>query len=118
MEDATVTNTYTNQFKRELPNAQMVLILGIASLILDVICGCCYGGVFGWVVGLIGWIMGNRAIKEYESNPSAFTPQSYNQAKNGKLMSMIGLILGLVSFFGWIMYVFFVGFINVFDSLL
>lgn len=77
--------------QRELPNATATLVLGIISIIG----AFCYGFV-GIVCGVIGLILGNKAVKEYEANPSAFTGNSYNNAKAGRICSIIGLILGIL----------------------
>jgi hypothetical protein len=96
MDNNTISDPTSDQVKRKLPNAQLVFILGIASIIIGVICVCCYGGFVGWIIGLVGVIMGNKAIKEYKANPNAYTPQSFKQAKNGRLMCMISLIIGIL----------------------
>jgi hypothetical protein len=96
MDNNTISDSTSDQVKGKLPNAQLVFIIGIASIIIGVICVCCYGAFLGWIIGLVGVIMGNKAIKEYKVNPNAYTLQSFKQAKNGKLMSMIGLITSLL----------------------
>ena len=83
--------------KTDLPNANMVLVLGIVSLCLDVILCCCYGGFPGLILAIIGLIMGNKAKKAYEADPSAYTEKSYKKAKTGTLLSIIGLAMGVLA---------------------
>lgn len=74
--------------QRDLPNATVILVLGIVSIVM---CWCY--GIIGLGTGIASLIMGNKAMREYESNPNGYTRQSYNNAKAGRICGIIGTIL-------------------------
>ncbi len=77
---------------QQLPNAQTSFILGILSI------PGCFCGLIGLVLAVIGFILGKKAIEEYEANPDAYSSEDYQKAQNGKKFSMIGIILCAISF--------------------
>lgn len=82
----------SQQPARQLPNATLVLVLGILSIIFS----CCYG-VIGLVMGIIALVQGNKDEKLYLLNPGVYTLQSYKNMKAGKVCGIIGIVLaGLV----------------------
>lgn len=72
--------------KQKLPNATTALVLGILSLVTCI----CYG-VIGLPLGIIAFILGNKATKEYNENPENY--ESVGNASAGKIMGIIGIIL-------------------------
>lgn len=82
------------------PNAIAALVLGIASCA----CGCFCAGL---IVGIIGLVMANKGMKDYEANPDLYN--GYAMLKAGKITSIVGIILGILSIIFWIIY--FVGII-------
>lgn len=89
--------------QQKLPNATASLILGILSIV-----GCFCYGLPGVILGAIGLILANKDEKLYKQNPSLYS--DYGNLKAGKIMSIIGLVLGLLSlaimvfyiaYFGW-----------------
>ena len=72
------------------PQATTAMILGILGLVL---CG---------VIGPFAWVIGSKAVKEIDANPSAYSGRS--EANAGKIMGIIGTaLLGLsVVFIGLI----------------
>lgn len=89
--------------QQKLPNSTAVMVLGILSLV-----GCMCYGIPGMILGLIGLILANKDEKLYRQNPALYS--DYGKLKAGKILSIIGLILGLVSlaiiafyisYFGW-----------------
>ena len=82
------TQDSQNQVVRELPNASTVLIMGILSLVM-----C---GPIGLVLGIIGLLLGKKAIVNYDQNPSLWTESSFKNLKAGKTCSMIGVILSSI----------------------
>ena len=89
--------------QQKLPNATAVLVLGILSLV-----GCLCYGLPGMILGLIGLILANKDEKLYRQNPTMYS--DYGNLKAGKILSIIGLVLGLLSvalmafyvaYFGW-----------------
>jgi len=80
-----------DQPKRTLPNAQAAFVLGILSIVPGCMCSC-----LGIILGIIGIVLGSNALKEYEANPSAYSDTDYKNAKNGKTLSIVGLVLTVV----------------------
>jgi H+/Cl- antiporter ClcA len=83
--------------KQKLPNATAVLVLGILSFLTF----CCYG-IFGIVFGLVGYLMSRSDSKRLQENPGEYGNQNVHTV--GKILSLIGLILGVLTliFFIWI----------------
>jgi hypothetical protein len=88
-------NPYNNPYgqnpmgmQRDVPNSTAILVLGIVSIV-----GCFCYGIIGLGCGIAALIMANKAMQEYNQNPSAFKVASYNNAKAGKICAIIGTIL-------------------------
>ena len=88
--------------KQELPNATLILILGILSIL-----GCCCYGVVGVIFGIITLILAKKAIEIYNENPEMYL--GYQNVKIGRILAIIGLVLsglflliciGMLIFFG------------------
>lgn len=89
--------------KHKLPNATLVLVMGILSII-----GCCFYGLPGLIFGTIAIIFGSKDTKIYKENPEMY--QGYENIKAGKIMGIIGVVLSIIyilliiwmiSYFGW-----------------
>jgi len=82
-------NSYDlNAPKIELPNATVVLVLGIISIV-----GCCCTyGVVGIVCAIIALVLAKTATNLYINNPERFTEGSYKNMNAGKICAWIGLI--------------------------
>ncbi|MDR0864585.1 MAG: hypothetical protein LBO74_06600 [Candidatus Symbiothrix sp.] len=87
-----------------LPNATVVLVLGILSIPLC----CCYG--LGLILGIIALVLAGNAVRLYNANPFRYTPSSYKNVSTGKICAIIGIILSAVyigyliwavSYIGW-----------------
>ena len=76
---------------QKLPNATIVLVLGIFSILTI----CCYG-IFSVIFGAIGLILANKDAKLYAQNPTLYS--NYSNLKIGKVLSIIGLVLGAIFF--------------------
>lgn len=74
---------------QKLPNATAVLILGIFSILT-----CCCYGIFSIILGVVALVLANKDIKLYAENPSVYT--NYNNLKIGKILSIIGISLGVI----------------------
>jgi hypothetical protein len=92
--------------KRKLPNATIVLILGISSIPLC----CCFGGIVGALLGIVGLVLAKKDFALYDADPSLYTDSSYNNVKAGRICSIIGLVISgiylllfiwMISTFGW-----------------
>ena len=75
--------------KQKLPNATIALVLGISSILT-----CCCYGVIGLPLGIVAFILGNKAIKLNNENPDDY--EGVNNATTGKVLGIIGIILNLV----------------------
>lgn len=72
--------------KQTLPNSTGILILGIASLLLC----CCYG--IGIVLGIVALVLAKKATRIYLENPEQY--KGFQNVKTGKILAIIGLVLG------------------------
>ena len=72
---------------QKLPNATIVLVLGILSVLTI----CCYG-IFSIIFGTIGLVLANKDAKLYAQNPTLYA--NYNNLKIGKVLNIIGLVIG------------------------
>lgn len=77
--------------KEKLPHATTSLVLGIISIVT-----CCFNGIPGIIFGGIGLYLSNKAIHINAEDPDAF--DGIGNAKAGKIISIIGLILGVILF--------------------
>lgn len=74
--------------KQKLPNATLILIFGIVSIVTC----CCYG--LGLIFGIIAIVMAGKATKVYMENPEIYT--GYQNVKTGKILSIIGIVLNAI----------------------
>lgn len=105
MEDKseTTSSPSTSAAQQSLPNATAVLVLGILSLVLN----CCYGA--GFILGIIGLILGGKGKKLYKANPEQYLKKSYSNLNAGYICSLISVILGGLSIVFWIVYIVILG---------
>jgi len=75
--------------KQKLPNATLVLIFGIISIIT-----CCCYGVIGLIFGIIAVVLANKAIKLYKENPENY--DGYSNVNTGKILAIIGIVLNVI----------------------
>ena len=78
----------TNQPLEKLPNATAVLILGICSLVF----GCFFVGL---ICGIIGLALAKKPMQMYLQNPQKY--MNYGALNAGRILSIIGVILGAIS---------------------
>ncbi|MDR1527456.1 MAG: hypothetical protein LBS46_07300 [Dysgonamonadaceae bacterium] len=77
-----------NEPQIELPNATLVLVLGIISIV-----GCCCTyGTLGIICGIITIVLAKSATDLYTANPGKYTESSYKNVNAGKICAWIGLI--------------------------
>jgi hypothetical protein len=93
--------------KKDLDEAMPSVLLGIFGLVVTFLFGC---GLIGFVLSIMAFVKGKRAIQQYQSDPNMYTDQSYSSAKAGKVLGLIGIILGslaiLIILFIFIMVIF------------
>lgn len=73
-----------NVGQEKLPNSSGALTLGILGLIFSL-------GLFGIIFNILAIALGSGATSRYKTEPGKYTESSYNQAKAGKVMGIIGL---------------------------
>jgi hypothetical protein len=76
-------NYQDQNFPRQepLPNAVLILVLGILSIVL------CQP------LGIAALIMGNNSIAQYQANPGRYTEGSLSNVKAGRICGIIGIAL-------------------------
>jgi len=75
--------------KQELPNATLILILGILSIL-----GCCCYGIVGAIFGIITLVLAKKAMDIYNANPEMYL--GYQNVKIGRILAIIGLVLSVL----------------------
>lgn len=85
----------TPQPRQNLPNANMVLILGIASILL---CWWHFISFVGIVLAIVALIMANKETRLYYQYPGVYSESSLNNVKTGRICALIGLIISLIIF--------------------
>ena len=89
--------------QQKLPNATLILVFGILSIVT-----CCCYGIIGLILGIVALALANKATKVYAENPEAYT--GFQNVKTGKILAIIGIVLSAlyllfvlwaVSTFGW-----------------
>lgn len=90
-------NSMTNQNK--LPADPSAMILGIIALVLGVAGCCCYGisAIVPLILSIIGLVLANKSINEFDLNSEAYSPQSRSNVATAKIINIIALIFnGLI----------------------
>ena len=77
-----------------LPNATIILILGIASIVLSV----WYLSILGFITSIVTLVMANRDQATFLEHPGRYTVHSYRQIKAGKVLAIIGLVISIFFF--------------------
>ncbi len=89
--------------QQKLPNATLVLVMGILSII-----GCCFYGLPGLIFGIVAIIFGRKDKKLHASSPDEYT--GIGNVNAGYIMGIIGVILSILvvllflfvmNLFGW-----------------
>lgn len=73
----------------KLPNANIVLILGILSVITCI----CYG-IFGIIFGVIALVLARKDMNLDRSNDIVYT--NYQTVNIGRVLAIIGIVLGVL----------------------
>lgn len=87
-------NLKRKKSKQDLNTANGILTMGIVSTVLSLI----LGGLFGLaplVLGILAIVKGKQAISLFNEYPNDYTRSSFNKARAGFILGIIG-----VSFWG------------------
>lgn len=74
---------------QKLPNATAVLVLGILSILFC----CCYGFI-SVILGIIALVLAKKDMQLYNAEPQTYT--NYQNLNAGRIMAIIGIILGAI----------------------
>ena len=80
---------------QNLPNANIILVLGILSILL---CWWHFVSIAGIVLGFIALVMANRETKLYYSDQARYTTSSFNNVRTGRTCAVIGLTIAIIVF--------------------
>lgn len=92
--------------QQSLPNATIVLVLGILSIVTC----CCFYGIIGLVLSIIALVLSKKDKVLYAMNIGAYTESSFKNLNAGRVCAIVGLILnlliliasiGFIAIFGW-----------------
>ena len=81
----------------KLPADPTALILGIIALIIS-LAGCCCG-IFAFIpiiMSIIGLVMANKSLREYQINPDVYEPQSRSNMSTAKILNIIALVVSSI----------------------
>ena len=78
----------------KLPADPTALILGIVSLVLGFVGCCCYGilNIIPLILSIVGLVMANSSLKEFNQNQDAFSQQSRSNVSMGKILNIIAIV--------------------------
>lgn len=95
----------------KLPGDPIALILGIVSLVVG-FAGCCCYGIFAFVpilLSIVGLIMANKSLKEFDQNQQVFSPQSRNNVVIAKTLNIVSIVINSIIFISVIIVFIFYG---------
>ena len=95
-----------------LPNATIVLVLGILSIVTC----CCFYGLIGLVLGIVALILSRKDKQNYLANMNYYTQSSYKNLNAGRVCSIIGLTLSGLILLICIVFAIFFGFNTLTDE--
>ena len=82
----------------KLPNSDLVLVMGICSIVTSLF--CC--GPFGAIFSIIGLIKAKSAEELHRNNPEQYL--GYNNVNTGRILSWIGLAFAVIMLVFLILY--------------
>lgn len=92
VEPAVAEQRHEPIMQESLPNAGLVLTMGILSIVL----ACCCGPL-GIITGIIGLLKGNSGVAAYKMSPNSYTRSSYSNLNAGRIASIVGLVLAALA---------------------
>jgi hypothetical protein len=98
-------NQTSNQFSPgKIPNSDVVLALGIASIV-----ACFCYGLIGLILGIVAIVLGSKAKKEYRLYPDQYSQSSFQNLNAGYICAIIGTCLSSLFILFIIAYIIFFG---------
>jgi tetrahydromethanopterin S-methyltransferase subunit B len=82
------------QVERNLPNATGALTCGIIGIVLSLFG---FVGIIGFILCIISVSIGGNGVGKYNRNPNEYTKSSYNNAKAGMVLGIIGISLFIIA---------------------
>jgi hypothetical protein len=92
-----------NPVPKNLPNANLILILGILSILF---CWWHFVSIAGIVLGFVALVLATRESRLYHANPAAYSISSLNNVRTGRTCAIIGLTISTIVFTFVIMLIF------------
>ncbi|MDY3521096.1 CCC motif membrane protein [Riemerella anatipestifer] len=89
--------------KQNLPNATLVLVLGILSIL-----GCCCYGVPGIILGVVALVMYKKDNQLYLANPELYV--NYSNLTTGRVLAIIGIVLSALNVLAYVALIILFGF--------
>jgi len=80
-----------NGMQQSLPNATIVLVLGILSILT-----CCCYGIIGLILAIVALVLSKKDRALYALNVGAYTEGSLKNLNAGRVCAIIGLILSAI----------------------
>lgn len=78
--------------QQTLPNATIVLVLGILSIVTC----CCFYGILSLVLSIVALVLSKKDKILYATNMGLYTESSFKNLNAGRVCAIIGLILGVL----------------------
>ncbi|MGB5227048.1 CCC motif membrane protein [Eudoraea sp.] len=77
--------------QQKLPNVTIAIVLSILSYLC-----CCFGGLPATILAGIAFFLVSKDENKYKENPELYS--NYSQLKTAKILSIIGMALGIIYF--------------------
>ncbi len=90
------------EYKQQLPNSTIVLVLGILSIV-----SCFCYGIIGLILGIIALVISKKDVNLYKHSPEMYT--GYENLKAGRICAIVGTSLSAIYFILIVIYFIFVG---------
>ena len=84
--------------QNRLPADPWSLVLGITAILIIIGGCCCYGlpAVVALILGIVGLVISNRSLEEYQANPEIYPPNSRSNVYIGKILSIIAVVISSI----------------------
>ncbi|MEM5563622.1 CCC motif membrane protein [Psychroserpens sp. AS72] len=81
------------------------LVLGIIAITIS-LAGCCCGifAIVPVILSIIGLVIANKSLHEYNANPEAYSPSSRSNVSTAKVLNIISLVISSLITLGYIAY--------------